>query len=701
MRARDEPRAPALAGGIAFAAVLAFGPSAFAATLDGSVRLSWSETDFGTIRGSNTDHAANLSLTQVLTPYLRLRFLGNYGEQTAELDGAQPFERSSLQPAAELLYSRPGLSWRLGWENRRIESSSAAQEFESDAVVANLTWQPRGDFRLGLSFRDATNQTDVAALGRDLDERQGRIDAVYQRRYWSLGYAASYNELVGGVSGFDIEQLRQDLRLSASRDFADGRLVLGFSGNAGRLEAEERRGDGDLAEPLPAAQGLFAIDTSPAIGELDAAPGLVDGDFSAPTSPPIEVGGANSFRNIGLDLGLPRPATRFEVAVDRASGVQVVWDVYQSADGLIWQPVTVLSRTYETDLLRYTMRFAATSERYLKAVNVSSNPATDVRVTEVRALREIGAIEGPAERTSELYRAAASLGWQVTDRVTFDAAVETNNDSATVGDVVRRDYTASGMRAGVEVDLPRDFVFGVRYRHSESEERRAGGLTRISDDYGASLRWTPLRTVDALLSAGVRTDSDEFGELSNLEVVRLMVSLDLLDELQLVTDLSSSTIDSQGAGGVRDTLTWVQRIEMRPRENWRVSGGYSWQRIGGAGNRQRDYETSSVFADIDWSPGSALTVRGSLTYSDETTGSTLRQSYGLFWAPGPKLSVSLGWDQFEQQDGLLTASDSVTVNYQAASRLLLFASISRSRNDLGSGIEAEITSGNAGASISF
>lgn len=699
MRSRDQTRAASIAGGIALAVGLAFGPATFAATLDGSVRLSWSETELGTVSGSNTDHAANLSLTQVLTPYLRLRFLGNYGEQTAELEGAQPFERSSLQPAAELLYSRPGLSWRLGWENRRIDSSSAAQEFESDAVVANLTWQPRGDFRLGLSFRDATNQTDVAAFGRDLDERQGRLDAVYQRRYWSLGYAANYNELVGGVSGFDVEQFRQDLRLSASRDFADGRLVLGFSGNAGHLEAEERRGD--FAEPLPAAQGLFGIDISPAIGELDPAPGLVDGELSAPTSPPIEVGGANTFRNVGLDLGLPRPATRFEVTVDRTSGAQVVWDVYQSADGLIWEPVTVLSRTYESDLLRYTIRFAATSERYLKAVNVSSNPATEVRVTEVRALREVVAIEGPAERTSELYRAAASLGWRVTDRVTFSAAAETSNDSATVGDIVRRDYTASGMRAGVEVDLARDFVLAVRYRHSESEERRTGGLTRISDDYSASLRWTPLETVDALLSAAIRTDDDEFGELSNLEVVRLMVSLDLLDELQLVTDLSSSRVDSLGAGGVRDTLSWVQRVEMRPREDWRVGGGYSWQRTEGAGNRPRDYETSSVFVDIDWSPGSALTVRGSLTYFDESGGSTLRQSYGLFWAPGPKLSVALGWDQFEQHDGLLTANDSITVNYQAASRLLLFASISRSRNDLGSGIEAEITSGNAGASISF
>jgi len=685
----------------AIAGVIALATTARAATLDGSVRLSWSESDLGATSGSSADHAANLSLTQVLTPYLHLRLLGSYSEQTAATDGGSEFERNTLRPLAELVYARPDLSWRVGWQGQQVESTAAAQEFESNALLASLSWRPRSDLRLGLSYRDATNQTDVSALGRDVDERRGRLDAVYERRHWLLGYTASYSELERHSGGFAVEQLRQDVRLSTSRDLADGRLRLAFSGSAGRLDSEERRGGDDLGEPLPAAQGLFAIDASPAIGELDPAPGLVDGDFAAPTSPPIEIGGANTFRNVGLDLGLPRPASRLEIAVDRISGAQLVWDVFQSADGLVWEPVGVLSRRFDADLLRYTLRFAETSERFLKAVNVSTNPATDVRVTEVRALREIEDLVGSAARESELYRAGASLAWRVSERVAFDAAAETSNDTATTGGVVRRDFRATSVRAGLQVDLARDLALSARFRRGESEERRLGGLTRISDDFALGLHWTPLPTVDALLTASTRTDSDARGELADLEALRATVSLALLDELELVTDVGASRLETAGRGRPRDTLSWTQRVEMRPREAWRVGGGYSWQRTESQDAALPLYESTSVFVDVDWTPGGALTLHGSLTYSDESTSSTLRQSYGLYWSPGPRLNISVGWDQFEQRDGILTASDSLSLNYRAASRLLLFGNVARSRNELGAGADSEILTANFGATVSF
>ncbi len=682
--------------------VVSFPLPATAATIDGAVNLSWTDTDLGNVRASASDHSANLALQQELSPYLRLRFRGLYGQQSAAYDGQQTLSRDVLQPAAELAYNRPNLSWRLAWENLRIDSSNRAQEFESNALLANLAWRARGGFRLGLSYREGTNQTEnVAALGRELEERQGRLDAVLERRFWTLGYGASYNELTGGLSGLAVEQFRQDARLDAARSFAHDRLRLSFAGTAGRLEARERRGDGDLGEPLPAIQGLFALDASPAIGELGPVPGLVDGDTAGATSPPIEIGGANTLRNVGLDLGLPRPATRLEIVVDRASGPQVVWDVYESADNLIWEPVTVVSRGFDSDLLRYTLRFPETSLRYLKAVNVTSNPVTEVRVTELRALLDLGTGEVPAERSSDLYRAAANLGWKITSRARFDAGAEANNDSTTVGGVVRRDSAASGWRAGLEVDLTRDLRLSVRYRWSQADEGYAGGLTRISDDAGASLRWAPLPTVEALLSAGMRTDSDERSELSNTEFARGVLSLDLLDELRLVTDFGASRLEGAGISSPRDTLTWTQRIEMRPRAQWRVNGGWSWVRTDAAVDGGTLFESRSYSVDFGWTPGSALTLTGTLSYFDESTGSTLRQGYGLFWTPGPKLSVSVGWDQFEQRDGLLTGNDSISVHYQAGPRMVIYAALSRSRSVFSGGSSDEVNSAHAGTTVSF
>ncbi|MBZ0239979.1 MAG: hypothetical protein K8H77_04820, partial [Cutibacterium acnes] len=338
---------------------------------------------------------------------------------------------------------------------------------------------------------------------------------------------------------------------------------------------EQSRGAGELAEPIPAVRGFAGVDLSPALGELDAVPGLVDGDLATPVSPAVEIGGANTFRNVALDLGLPVPAHRLDIVVDRVSGAQVAWDVYQSADGLVWQPVTILERAWDPDLLRYRLHFLETSERYLKAVNVSTNPESEVRVTELVALRDVAVGALQPERSADLYRAAASLAWRVSERLHFHAAADASNDSTTVGGVVRRDTTGSAVNGGLALDLPRDLTLSVAYRHSRSEEGAGRDLTRISDDYGASLRWNPLDTVDALLATGVRTDSDELRELSNLRYARATVALDLLDELRLVSDLSTSRIETPGTGGARETLTWTERIDMRPRRYWRLGGGYT------------------------------------------------------------------------------------------------------------------------------
>jgi hypothetical protein len=689
-------------GFVAMTLALPFARDARAASLDGSVRLGWTTTDLDGTEFASTDHAANLSIEQELTPYLRLRFYGGYGEQSSSLDGDETFSRTSLQPIAELRYGAPNLSWRVAWENLRVDSSSAAQEFDSNALNASLSWRARGGFRLGLGYRESTNDTEnVAALGRGLEQRLGRVDLALDRRHWSVGYAASYNELTGGASDLAIEQLRHDVRLSAARDFRGDRLRLSFAGTAGRLNAEERRGEGDLGEPVTAVQGLFAIDASPAVGELQPAPGLVDGDLVTPASPAIEIGGGNTLRNVGLDFGLPLPATRLDIVVDRPSGAQVAWEVYRSADGLIWEPVPVVERLWDPDLLRYRLRFPETTERYLKAVNVTTNPATDVRVTEVRALRDLSTADERPERVSELYRAAANLAWRIGDRLRFAAAADVSNDSTTVGGVVRRDTTGSGFRAGLDYDLGADLTLGVVYRHGRSEEEGREGLTRIYDDLGGRLRWAPLATVDAVVTTGVRRDSDADGELSNLEYLRATVSLDLLDELRLVTDAGASRIDAAGIGSPRDTLNFSQRVEMLPRRNWRVSSGYTWVQTRGSARGDPLFESTTLYADVTWIPGSVLTASAGLWYSEASSDTTIQESFSVAWNPGPKLSVSLGWGQYEQEDGLLTGNDNLAVYYKVASRMVIYGSLTRSRARLEGAAESEFTSFNAGATLSF
>ncbi len=75
-----------------------------------------------------------------------------------------------------------------------------------------------------------------------------------------------------------------------------------------------------VALPVPVAQGLFAIDATPSLGELEPTSAFIDGDTTSPAAPGIEIGGANTFRNIGVDLGISRPVSELEISVQGPSG---------------------------------------------------------------------------------------------------------------------------------------------------------------------------------------------------------------------------------------------------------------------------------------------------------------------------------------------------------------------------------------------
>lgn len=706
MKVRSESdRGRVGAGGrvcaVCAAAWVLAGP-AQAADLNGSARVYWTGTeldddsDFSTV-----EQSYNLSLYQPLTRTWALRAAYTHGELDSRADGTDLFSRRRRQPRIELLLNRPDLSGRLSYEDTMADGSASVDTFESRAVGANVAWQAREGLRFNFSLRDASNRADVSALGREYENRTARIDATYDRTYWGLGYGGNYNRLENRATGSGVRQLRHDLRFHAGRRFAADRVSIGASALAGYVDSAELRSAGDLAEAWPAVAGLAAIDPSPALGDLAAAPGLIDGDFDTPLTPPIEIGGGNTFRNLGVDLGVRQPVTRLEIAVDRPSGAQLAWEVYHSADNLIWEPIPAVLATYDPALLRYTLRFGAFADRYFKAVNVSVNPATTVSVTEVRALREIDALAGDESRGSALHSAAIDLGWRIGERVRMNAGADASNDRTTIGGVTRRDYRTTGARAGVEVDLSRDLRLGVRYRLDESSERRGPLIRRSVGDLSAVLSWAPIPTVDAALSASNRDERDEGSLLSTVRSTRLRVGLALLDSMRLDSELGYDQFDSQLAGYDRETWNGSVRFGLEPWASWRINGGVNGTRTATSGESRTSFDRTNYFLTLNWSPGSSLALTGTLLYYDEDRGQSLRQTYALSWSPGTRLAFSLVWDQFEERDGRLVGGDGVTVTYRLARWAQFAAGVNRSRSDVGAGPQERITSARAGTTIVF
>ena len=209
-----------------------------------------------------------------------------------------------------------------------------------------------------------------------------------------------------------------------------------------------------------------------------ANPTLVDGDATTPASPPVEIGGASTFRNIGVDLGVTRPITRLEIATDLVSGPSVVWQVFRSRDNLFWEAVPGATSTFDSGLLRYRIRFPRTEDRFWKAVNVSANPAPAVRVTEIRALLDLATTALDESTDDNRYRGDVILGFNPSRRVSLAVGFGASSDETLAAGLVRRDYEEAHALARLTVGLARSLDLNFGYRYNDSENRRDPVLLR-------------------------------------------------------------------------------------------------------------------------------------------------------------------------------------------------------------------------------
>jgi hypothetical protein len=307
---RAAPARPAFAA-LLLVSLAALASPAIAADLNGSALVATTSTTAGGLQSDLLEQQYTLGLLQPLTPYLSVRLGYQYFGLGTTFQEGDTFTRSTSQPLVELLYDRDRLSGRVSFYQLSINSSVEAENLDRRSLAANLSWKPSSGPGFNVNFRDDRNVADVSVFGRDVTSRLLDLTAFYNRQYWSASYTFETLALDNPSNAFGTDQNRNEARLNAQRSFWAGRFSVGLSGHASRLDRTTAIGeDADLAEPVPAAAGLFAVDTSPEIGELVAGPTLVDGDAATPASPPVEIGGASLFRNVGVDLGVTRPITR-------------------------------------------------------------------------------------------------------------------------------------------------------------------------------------------------------------------------------------------------------------------------------------------------------------------------------------------------------------------------------------------------------
>jgi hypothetical protein len=702
---REERRVRGLASlGRACGAVLLVLVAALparAADLSGSALVATTATRSGGFRSDLLEQQYSLGLLQPLTPYLTVRLGYQYFDLGTTFQDGTVFSRSTSQPLVELLYARDRVSGRVSVYQLSIDSSAETESLDRRSLAANLSWKPTAWPGFDVNFRDDRNVADVSAFGRDVTSRLLDLTAFYNRRYWSASYTFETLSVENPSNAFSTDQNRHEGRLSAQKAFWADRFSVGLSGRLSHLDRTAAIGEGaELAEPVPAATGLFAVDPSPEVGELASSPTLVDGDTTTPASPPVEIGGASTFRNIGLDLGVTRPITRLEVVTDVVSGPSVVWQVFHSRDNLFWEAVPGATSTFDSGLLRYRIRFPQTEDRYWKAVNVSPNAAAAVRVTEIRALLDVEATALQEATDDTRYRGDVLLGFNPSRRVNLAVGVGASSDDVLTAGLVRRDYRETHALARLTLGLARGLDLSLGYRYNDSENRVAPVLLRTVTQYGANLTWRPLSTVDATLTVDRRDESEETTLLQSQDSVRLAVALQLLADLRYVTYFDVSRLEDPFAGRDRNSWTWTSTLEMRPLPTWDVSGSLMLSRNETfTGEPLLDRTQYQIWTS--WSPTSYLSLSGNWWFTDDSGRTSFNQSYNVSYAPGDRLTLSATYQGYQDIGGFETSTDSLNAAYRLFTQFLLFANLSRSTTEGPGGESLRVSNFRAGLQLAF
>ena len=670
--------------------------------LGGTLKLLWTDSSNQDDQSTrNLEQQFTLSLRQELSPFLTAQLQYSHLDLDTNPDPGASFYRRFRQPQANLLYSRPKVNARIGYNYRIADGTFDINNFESQGFNGTLTWQALQNLELNFAYRDDVNETDVQALGRDTRTRQSRASVRYYRPFWLTSYSFSQVDLENRQTGLQTDQNRHDFRISGSRDFFNQRLSLSGLGVLGVSNRRQQiPGDSDLAEPIPVVAGLFAIDLTPGVAELEPSPGLIDGDFLTPVEPPIEIGAANTFRNIGLDLGITRPISRLEITVDQPSGPNLAWDVYQSRDNLFWEPVVGALSTYDPDLLHYTIRFPETENRFFKAVNGSINSAARVRVTELRALRDLQGAVGDDTFDNQIYRADVSARYRISSRVLADAAVGSNNDETTVAGIVRQNNQVNYANAGLNIDFTKSLGLDLGYRLTESTDGREPPLDRTTEEMNANLLWTPLQTVDVIVTAGTRDEKNQSELIQSTTTGRVRADLQLLTDLGLSTIVSYNRLEDPFSGFDRDTYTWTQRLDAVPHPSWFFEIGYDYILTETPEMEELLRRTSAYFR-TRWTPGARLSLNGAWRYYEDDFSDTFRQNYGITYTPGPKLAITASVEEFDTNTGRATSNNGVGFSYWIYRRVQLTGNFRRSTFDQPGSTNEKINTAQFGLTIGF
>lgn len=611
---------------------------------------------------AEVDGATRNSLRQLYTvhwskqivPYVKARASFRYLRLDLGNEDTPNVLNEEWQPSGEILWKHPQFSFVTTARRRNLQVSTVPGRQVGDNVAVTLS--THGVERPRLLLRYDWNHVFNRESTRDLDtkDERARAQVDYTLRGHALTYSFTRREAENVVSGGRGTENTQVFRWASPILRPGRRLTLSSNYTyTHRRQTEEQVDGGRVLTLLPGVAGLYAEDPSPELGGLASMPSLTDLNTQDPAAPPIDIGGALIYRNLGLDLGFERGVTILYVYTDRLSGVQPTWDVFVSRDNFewdLWESGPAVE--FNPDSNRYEIRFPTVSTRYVKVVNGGGNEEPEVFVTELEALVESDE-EGKLSRSGGGHLVDVGADYEFTERVSssLDASYESVPFFGIGGQRRRGDYALGG-----KYRMSRIVLHTVRWQQGF----QSFGAPTVKEKTSAAsytLLVEPLETLRFTTSLDARLDQRDGAKTDEFRGAVFRIYGTPVRRANLSGDVTRSRTRRHDVGGVRDT--WNFRISGDGAVTRSLNGilSYSYQRVTTRpGDELRIRHRYGV--SFDWRMTRTVFSRGTYNLIRDITDER-SQDYLLSWNVAPKLTVS------GQAFFITTLGDKKTERYNA------------------------------------
>ncbi len=225
--------------------------------------------------------------------------------------------------------------------------------------------------------------------------------------------------------------------------------------------------------------------------------------------------------------------------------------------------------------------------------------------------------------------------------------------------------------------LARQLWLRLGYRFNDLEEKLEPSLKREEEQVSTHLEWSPIPTVDTVLSFSSRDETEDGELIRSTDTIRLRALTELLPDLRLTSELAYTATDDPFSGFEQTSWKWLESIDSRPTDRWTLGGSVSYTRFDSTGTVTLTQRTSVQLRTI-WQVAPYLTLTGDWDYGDDDLQSTLSQRYGAVWSPGRRLNVTVSHQDTSSSGLRGTSASSARVNYRLNRWFTMWLNVSRS-----------------------